>query len=88
MENIIVLFEVTLKPGKMEDYLSQAAALKIFPSVAKEENLSDRIRMSQKHGRAEDFEDYKITVVSPVRSYTMENREEAPADSNSFWEGN
>lgn len=53
MENIIVLFEATLKQGKMED-----------------------------------FADYKITVVSPVRSYTMGNREEAPAASNSFGEGN
>ena len=28
MENIIVLFEVTLKAGKMENYLKTAAALK------------------------------------------------------------
>lgn len=118
MENIIVLFEVTLNSGKMEDYLSQAAALKKelakaegfirserFSSLATEgkilslsvwkdeesvskwRNLTAH-RMSQKHGRTKDFADYKITVVSPVRSYTMENREEAPADSNSFWEGN
>ena len=28
MESVIVLFEVTLREGKMEDYLAQAAALK------------------------------------------------------------
>lgn len=33
-----------------------------------------------------DFADYKITVVTPVRSYTMMNRTEAPADSNEYLE--
>lgn len=41
-------------------------------------------RMCQKHGRMEDFSDYTITVVTPVRSYTMTQRQGAPADSNSF----
>lgn len=42
-------------------------------------------RMSQKAGRMEDFVDYKITVVSPLRIYTMKNRQEAPADSNAYF---
>lgn len=28
MENVIVLFEVTIKDGKMEDYLARASKLK------------------------------------------------------------
>ena len=43
-------------------------------------------RMAQEHGRMNDFADYKITVVTPVRSYTMMNRTEAPADSNEYLE--
>ncbi len=39
-----------------------------------------------KNGRMNDFADYKITVVTPVRSYTMMNRTEAPADSNEYLE--
>ena len=41
-------------------------------------------RMAQEHGRMNDFADYKITVVTPVRSYTMMDRTEAPADSNEY----
>ena len=51
MENVIVLFEVTIKTGKMEDFV-----------------------------------DYKITVVTPIRTYTMDNRENAPKDSNEYFE--
>ena len=43
-------------------------------------------RMAQKHGRMNDFADYKITVVTPVRSYTMNDRAAAPAYSNAFLE--
>ena len=43
-------------------------------------------RMAQRHGRMNDFADYKITIVTPVRTYTMTDRTEAPADSNEFWE--
>lgn len=46
MANVIVLFEVTIKNGKM---------------------------------------DYTITVATPVRSYTRNNRKEAPADSNQYF---
>lgn len=116
MEKVIVLFEVTIKEGKQDAYLAQAASLK--ESLAQAEGFlgSERFsslaapgkilsksewrdeecvtkwrnqakhRMSQQHGRLEDFVDYKITVVTPVRSYSMTNREEAPDDSNSYFD--
>ena len=110
--NVIVLFEVTVKDGKMEDYLKMAASLKDSLANAKGFIRSERFsslvtegkllsmsvweneecvskwrnlaahRMAQKHGRANDFSDYKITVVTPVRTYTMTDRTEAPMDSN------
>lgn len=43
-------------------------------------------RMAQKHGRMNDFADYKITVVTPIRSYTMIDRAAAPVDSNAYLE--
>lgn len=116
MSNIIVLFEVTVKGGKMDDYLKMAGSLKDslanaegfvrserFSSLATEGKLLSMSiweneecvskwrnfaahRMAQKHGRMNDFADYKITVVTPVRSYTMMNRTEAPADSNEYLE--
>lgn len=116
MENIIVLFEVTIKNGKMEDYLSKAGELKNYlqnadgfirserfsslstegkllsmsvweneECVSKWRNLMVH-RESQKHGRLNDFADYKITVVTPLRCYTMKNREQAPSDSNKYFE--
>lgn len=42
-------------------------------------------RESQMAGRMEDFEDYKITVVTPVREYGMNDRKDAPADSNEYF---
>ena len=112
--NLIVLFEVTIKDGKMEDYLSLAATLKEslaqaegfiraerFSSLAtkgkllsmsiwenedcvtKWRNLAAH-RLAQKYGRDNDFLDYKITVVTPIRTYTMDDRAEAPADSNAY----
>lgn len=114
---VIVLFEVTLKNGKMEDYLVQVAGLKLALSEAKGFIRSERFsslavegkllsmsvwdseesiakwrntmahRMSQKYGRENDFADYKITVVTPIRSYTMTERRGAPADSNEFFGG-
>lgn len=116
MANVIVLFEVTVKDGKMDDYLRMAASLKEslgkakgfirserFSSLAtdgkllsmsvweSEESVSQwrnlvAHRTAQKHGRIHDFVDYKITVVTPVRTYTMIKREEAPADSNTYFE--
>lgn len=42
-------------------------------------------RENQALGRIEDFEDYKITVVTPVREYTMQDRKNAPDDSNKYF---
>lgn len=53
--------------------------------VSKWRNLAAH-RMAQKHGRMNDFADYKITVVTPVRTYTMTDRIDAPADSNKYLE--
>lgn len=116
MSNIIVLFEVTVKNGRMEDYLKMADSLKDslakaegfirserFSSLATEGKLLSMSiweneecvskwcnlaahRMAQKHGRMNDFADYKITVVTPIRTYTMTDRTQAPADSNEYWE--
>lgn len=116
MANVIVLFEVTVKDGKMDDYLRMAASLKESLGKAKGFIRSERFsslatdgkllsmsiweneesvtewrnlathRTAQKHGRINDFADYKITVVSPVRTYAMTGREEAPADSNKYFE--
>ena len=108
MEPVIVLFEVTVKSGKMNDYLKMAASLKdsianaegfirserfsslsaegklLSLSVWKDEESVEKWRnlaahrMCQKHGRLHDFEDYKITVVTPLRTYTMTERQNAP----------
>lgn len=116
MNNTIVLFEVTVKNGKMDAYLKMAGSLKESltsaegfinserfsslategkllsmsvweneESVSKWRNLTAH-RMAQKHGRMNDFADYKITVVTPVRTYTMTDRTEAPADSDEYLE--
>lgn len=116
MANVIVLFEVTVKDGKMDDYLKMAASLKESLEKAKGFICSERFsslatdgkllsmsvwkneesvtewrnlaahRIAQKHGRTNDFADYKITVVTPIRTYTMTDREKAPADSNRYFE--
>ena len=44
-----------------------------------------RTQRIQAVGRMEDFEDYKITVVTPVREYTMQDRKNAPDDSNKYF---
>ena len=115
MANVIVLFEVTIKNGKMEDYLARARQMKILLQDAqgfiRAERFSSLItkgkllslsvweneecvskwrnllahRHSQQRGRIEDFMDYTITVATPVRSYTRNNRKEAPADSNQYF---
>ncbi len=115
MANIIVLFEVTLKDGKMDDYLNMAASLKEAlshadgfihaerfkslsekgkllslsewkdeESIAKWRNLEAH-RMCQQAGRTYNFVDYKITVVTPLRCYTMNMRENAPTDANQYF---
>lgn len=115
MGNIIVLFEVTLKEGHMDRYLSMAASLKeeldkadgflgaerfqslvhpnkiLSKSVWRDEESVRLWRTHVKHracqeaGREQDFASYRITVVTPLRTYTMDSREEAPADSNRFF---
>lgn len=117
-KNVIVLFEVTVKEGKMDDYLTRAGELKEhlkemkgfisaerFTSLASEGKLlsmsvwenEDAVkewrnfgthRESQRAGRMEDFADYKITVVTPVRTYTMKSRRNAPVDSNDYFKVN
>ena len=44
-------------------------------------------RLCQKYGRENDFIDYKITVVTPLRCYTMTERTNAPFDSNENFGG-
>ena len=41
-------------------------------------------RMSQKEGRTKLFESYKITVCKAIREYSDTDREQAPADSNTY----
>ncbi len=41
-------------------------------------------RMSQEKGKSKLFESYKITVCNVVRSYTDQERENAPVDSNEY----
>lgn len=116
MNNIIVLFEVNVKHGKMDEYLKMAGSLKEslakaegfirserFSSLASEGKLLSMSvweneecvskwrnfnthRIVQKNGRMNDFADYRITVVTPIRTYTMTDRTEAPADSDKYWE--
>lgn len=43
-------------------------------------------RMSQQKGRDSIFESYTLTVASPLRSYTNQERQEAPADSNALFD--
>ena len=113
---VMVLFEVTVKSGQMDDYLKMAASLK--ESLASAEGLSRAERFSslvtenkllslsvwdgeqsvekwrnllahracQRHGRMHDFADDQITVVTPIRTYSMTDRTEAPADSNACLE--
>lgn len=45
----------------------------------------EKHRICQKAGREQDFIDYKITVVTPLRCYTMTMRDEAPADANRYF---
>lgn len=42
-------------------------------------------REYQKYGRDNIFEKYHLTISSPIRMYTKEDRAEAPLDSNEFF---
>mgnify|MGYP000227694357 CR=1 FL=1 len=114
MNEIVVMFEVTIKESKKDDYLKMAASLKENlekaegfirserfsslsapnkllsisvwkdeESIAKWRNDTEH-RLCQKQGRENYFADYKITVVKPIRTYTMEKRQNAPKDSNEY----
>ena len=115
MENVIVLFEVTLKKGRMDSYLAKAASLKEeldradgflgaerFQSLVHPDKILSKSewrdeesvrrwrntaahRLCQRSGREEDFENYRLTVVTPLRTYTLQSRDQAPADSNAFF---
>lgn len=115
MDNVIVLFEVTMKEGKMDNYLKFAAALSDelskTPGFIRSErfsSLKDKNKMlsmsvwkdedcikiwrnnalhrkSQKATRDQFCEDFHITVVTPVRSYSLNDREMAPEDSNKYF---
>ncbi|MGN0838092.1 MAG: antibiotic biosynthesis monooxygenase family protein [Pyramidobacter sp.] len=115
MGEVIVLFEVKIREGKMQDYKKRSAlvrtALSKTPGFIRSEGFSSLSqerkqlgmsvwkdeesvrkwrntpvhRMSQKMMREEFCEEYRITVVTPLRSYTLEDRAEAPADSNQYF---
>lgn len=44
-----------------------------------------RHRLAQKQGRTDTFADYKITVATPLRRYTIDSRDAAPDDSNLYF---
>jgi heme-degrading monooxygenase HmoA len=103
-----VIFEVEPKPGRRQDYLDLAAALRPelegidgFISVERFQSLTaegkllslsfwrdaaavqrwrehDRHRWAQAKGRAEVFQDYRISVVELIRQYGMTDRAAAP----------
>ena len=82
MSNIIILFEVTVKSGKKE-------GLANAEGIIRSERFSflstfAAHRMAQKHGRTNDFTDYKIIVVPSVRTHTMTDRTEVPASFDEY----
>lgn len=54
-------------------------------SVERWRNLTEH-RMCQQEGREKLFESYRITVCTPGRTYTDQDRDQAPADSNAYFE--
>lgn len=54
-------------------------------SVERWRNLTAH-RIGQNHGRMNGFSDYAITVVTPKRTYSIDQRDGAPEDSNRFLE--
>jgi heme-degrading monooxygenase HmoA len=108
---IAVIFEVSPRDGRRQEYLDIAASLRPllaridgFISIERFESLSEpgkllslsywrdeaavaewrRLeahRKAQAVGREEVFQDYRLRVAQVVRSYGMNERDEAPADS-------
>lgn len=54
-------------------------------SVKRWRNVMEH-RMSQKEGRENLFESYKITVCSVIREYSDTDRKEAPQDSQEYFD--
>ncbi len=61
-------------------------SMNVWESEEAVENWRNNLqhRMSQAEGKNKLFESYKITVCEAVREYTDLDRENAPADSNSY----
>ncbi|WP_224365569.1 antibiotic biosynthesis monooxygenase family protein [Hyalangium versicolor] len=111
---IAVIFEVSPREGRRQEYLDIAASLRPllaridgFISIERFESLSEpgkvlslsywrdeaavaewrrmeAHRKAQAAGRAEVFQDYRLRVAQVVRSYGMNERDEAPADSRAL----
>ena len=114
--SVIVLFEVTFKPGCRAAYLEHAKSLipdlrqvegflsaerftsltnpdkVLSKSVWKDESVIDywrnfaRHRLCQKDGRENLFADFQITVVTPLRTYSLNDHGEAPEDSRAYFD--
>jgi heme-degrading monooxygenase HmoA len=108
---IAVIFEVRIRPGRQQEYLDFAAALRSeleavdgFLSVERFTSLTDpnrilslsfwrdedavhswrtasRHRAAQRAGREGIFSDYRLRVAEVLRDYGMQDREQAPRDS-------
>lgn len=42
-------------------------------------------RLAQKQGREAFFKDYRVTVLSSLRTYSPDDRDQAPEDSNEYF---
>jgi len=114
----IVIFEIKMKHGNFESYISQAQ--KLLPvldkitgliSVERFRNVNDEgkflslsfwqdldsialwrnntaHRLAQLAGRKAIFSDYKISVAVVQRQYTLNERINAPEDSNLYFSAN
>ena len=70
-------FESLVQPGK----LLSLSIWETEEAVAAWRNLEAH-RLCQEAGRDGVFDSYSIIVLSPVRTYGMDDRAQAPADSN------
>ena len=72
-------FESLTEPGKLlsVSFFEDEAALKHW------RNLPDH-RAAQAAGRGKHFADYRLRVAEVARDYSMENRAEAPDDSQAL----
>ena len=114
-DRVVVLFEVTVKKGKMDEYMDLVALVRekfsdvegliyaerfsslstegklLSMSIWESEEAVERWRNNMEHkeyqklGRDNIFEEYKITVASPIRTYSDRERDEAPEDSNEYF---